>query len=306
MIQQNQPRFRQRVFGTTMPQVMTSPSPTLPDDIAETVRRALAEDVGGGDVTAALVPDGRIARAQVVTRDDAVLCGGAWFDEVFHQLDARARIVWKTPDGTAIRAGQVLCQIEAPARAILTGERTALNFLQTLSGVATRTHAYIDAVRDTKAIILDTRKTVPGLRLAQKYAVRCGGGQNHRLGLYDGILIKENHISAAGSVTAALSAAKAAAQPNVLLEIEVENLMQLREALAAGAKRILLDNFDLAGLRAVVDETRGRAQLEISGGVTLANVRALAETGVDFISVGDLTKNITAVDLSLRFEKTLR
>ena len=285
---------------------MTIPSPTLPDDIAETVRRALTEDVGNGDLTAALIPINQTAHAQVVTREDAILCGSPWFDEVFRQLDARVRAIWKAQDGEAIRAGQTLCQIEGPARAILTGERTALNFLQTLSGVATRTRSYVDAIRGTKAVVLDTRKTVPGLRLAQKYAVRCGGGRNHRLGLYDGILIKENHIAAAGSITAALNAAKTAAQPNVLLEIEVENFEQLRAALAAGAKRILLDNFDLAGLRAAVDETHGQAQLEISGGVTLANIRALAETGVDFISIGDLTKNITAVDLSLRFEKTLR
>lgn len=278
--------------------------PTLPValDVADTVRRALAEDVGKGDLTAQLIPETRVARGQVVTRQDAVLCGTAWFDEVFHQLDARTRIAWKTSDGAAIRAGQALCQTEGPARAILTGERSALNFLQTLSGVATRTRAYVDAVRGTNAVILDTRKTIPGLRLAQKYAVRCGGGQNHRLGLYDGILIKENHIAAAGSVTAALNAAGNAARPGVLLEIEVENLVQLREALAADAKRILLDNFDLAGLRTAVSETRGRAQLEISGDVTLANVRALAETGVDFISIGDLTKNITAVDLSLRLD----
>lgn len=281
---------------------MTSPSPTLPDDIAETVRRALAEDVGDGDLTASLIPGDHTVRAQVVTREDAVLCGCAWFDEVFHQLDTRVRVAWKASDGTAIRAGQALCQIEGRARAILTGERSALNFLQTLSGVATRTRAYVDAVRGTKATILDTRKTVPGLRLAQKYAVRCGGGQNHRLGLYDGILIKENHIAAAGSIAAALNAAKATVKPAVLLEIEVETLAQLREALAAGAKRILLDNFDLTGLRTAVRETRGRAQLEVSGGVTLTNVRALAETGVDFISIGDLTKNITAVDLSLRLD----
>lgn len=279
---------------------MTNSPPTLPDDIAQAVRRALAEDVGSGDLTAVLIPDGQRSRAQVVTRENAVLCGCAWFDEVFHQLDAHVRVTWKTSDSAAIRAGQTLCQIEGSARAILTGERSALNFLQTLSGVATRTRAYVDAVRGTNAIILDTRKTVPGLRLAQKYAVRCGAGQNHRLGLYDGILIKENHIAAAGSITAALNAARNAAKPGVLLEIEVENLEQLREALAAGAKRILLDNFDLAGLRTAVSETRGRAQLEVSGGVTLANVRALADTGVDFISVGDLTKNITAVDLSLR------
>lgn len=289
-----------------MSQTMTSLSPTLPDDIAETVRCALAEDVGGGDLTAVLIPDGQMAHARVVTREDAVLCGAAWFDEVFHQLDVRARIAWKTSDGDAIRAGQALCRIEGPARAILTGERTALNFLQMLSGVATRTHSYVDAIRGTHAVILDTRKTVPGLRMAQKYAVRCGGGQNHRLGLYDGILIKENHIAAAGSIVAAIGAAKASAAPGLLVEIEVENLQQLREALAAGARRILLDNFDLEGLRAAVRETGARAQLEVSGGVTLAHVRAIAETGVDFISVGDLTKNLTAVDLSLRFEKTSR
>ena len=277
-----------------------------PDDIAETVRRAIAEDVGNGDLTAALIPENQTARAQVVTREDAVLCGSAWFDEVFRQLDTRVRTTWKAPDGETIRAGQTLCQIEGPARAILTGERTALNFLQTLSGVATRTRSYVDAIRGTHAVILDTRKTVPGLRLAQKYAVRCGGGQNHRLGLYDGILIKENHIAAAGSVTAALKAAIAVAAPGLLVEVEVENLQQLQEALAVGASRILLDNFDLEGLRAAVMVTRKRAQLEVSGGVTLTNVRAIAETGVDFISAGDLTKNLTAVDLSLRFEKTLR
>ena len=281
-------------------------APILPPDIAETVRRALAEDMGNGDLTAALIPENQTARAQVVTREDAVLCGSAWFDEVFRQLDTRVRITWKTPDGETIRAGQTLCQIEGPARAILTGERTALNFLQTLSGVATRTRSYVDAIRGTHAVILDTRKTVPGLRLAQKYAVRCGGGRNHRLGLYDGILIKENHIAAAGSVTAALKAAMAVAAPGLLVEVEVENLQQLQEALAVGASRILLDNFDLEGLRAAVMVTRKRAQLEVSGGVTLTNVRAIAETGVDFISAGDLTKNLTAVDLSLRFEKTLR
>lgn len=285
---------------------MTSPSPTLPDGIADAVALALAEDVGTGDLTAQLIPETRIARGQVMTRQDAVLCGVAWFNEVFHQLDTMVRTAWKAADGETIRSGQVLCQIEGPAQAILAGERTGLNFLQMLSGVATRTRAYVDAVRGTKTVVLDTRKTIPGLRLAQKYAVRCGGGQNHRLGLYDGILIKENHIAAAGSIVAAIEAAKASAAPGLLVEIEVENLRQLREALAAGARRILLDNFDLAGLRAAVGETRGRAQLEVSGGVTLTNVRALAETGVDYISVGDLTKNLTAVDLSLRFEKTSR
>lgn len=281
-------------------------SPTIHTDIVETVRRALAEDVGTGDLTAGLIPDDRTARAQVVTREDAILCGCAWFDEVFRQLDTRVRTIWKAPDGEAIRAGRTLCQIEGPARAILTGERTALNFLQTLSGVATRTRSYVAAIRGTHAVILDTRKTVPGLRLAQKYAVRCGGGRNHRLGLYDGILIKENHIAAAGSIAAALKAAKDAAAPGLLVEIEVENLQQLREALAAGAGRVLLDNFELEVLRAAVQTAQRRAQIEVSGGITLANVRTIAETGVDFVSVGDLTKNITAVDLSLRFEKTLR
>lgn len=277
-------------------------TPKLPTDLAETVRHALAEDVGGGDLTAGLIPGNQTVRAQVVTREGAILCGVAWFDEVFRQLDAKVRTAWKASDSETIRSGQVLCQIEGPARAILTGERVALNFLQTLSGVATRTRAYVQAIRGTKATILDTRKTIPGLRQAQKYAVACGDGHNHRMGLYDGILIKENHIAAAGSITAALNAARDAARPGVLLEIEVENLTQLREALAAGARRILLDNFDLAGLRAAVAETRGRAQLEVSGGVTLANVQAVAETGVDFISIGDLTKNITAVDLSMRLD----
>lgn len=282
------------------------PTMQLPPDITETVRRALAEDIGTGDLTAGLIPDDRTARAHVITRQDAVLCGSAWFDEVFRQMDARVRVTWDAHDGDAVRAGQLLCRLEGPARGILSGERAALNFLQLLSGTATRTRQYVEAVRGTRATILDTRKTVPGLRRAQKYAVTCGGGHNHRLGLFDGILIKENHIAAAGSIAAALKAATAAAAPGLLVEIEVENLQQLQEALVAGAGRILLDNFDLEELRAALHEARGRAQLEVSGGVTLANVRAIAETGVDYISVGDLTKNVTAVDLSLRFEKTPR
>lgn len=280
-------------------------NPPIPsDDIADAVALALAEDVGAGDLTAQLIAETRTARGQVVTRQDAVLCGAGWFDEVFRQLDSKVRTVWVATDSETIRRGQVLCQIEGPARAILTGERTALNFLQTLSGVATRSRAYVEAIRGTKSTILDTRKTIPGLRQAQKYAVACGGGHNHRMGLYDGILIKENHIAAVGSITAALNAARGTARPGVLLEIEVENLAQLREALAAGATRILLDNFDLAGLRAAVAEARERAQLEVSGGVTLDNVRAVAETGVDFISIGDLTKNVAAVDLSMRLDTT--
>jgi len=278
---------------------MTGSPPMLPTDIDDDVRRALAEDVGGGDLTAALVPD-QMAQAELVTREDAVLCGTAWFDAVFRQLDARVVSDWLAQDGARIRAGAVLCRLHGPARTILTGERTALNFLQTLSGTATRTARYVEAVRGTHARILDTRKTIPGLRRAQKYAVTCGGGHNHRMGLYDAVLIKENHIAAAGGVAAALVAARRVAPTGVLIEIEVETLAQLDQALAAGATRILLDNFELDGLRAAVRATAGRAELEASGGMALTNVRAVAETGVDYISVGGLTKHVEAVDLSLR------
>jgi nicotinate-nucleotide pyrophosphorylase (carboxylating) len=276
---------------------------TLPDDIHETVRRALAEDVGPGDLTAALIPADTQAVAEVVTRAAAVLCGTAWFDEVFRQVDKHVSIAWNARDGEAIHAEQILCTLRGPARALLTGERTALNFLQLLSGTATQARKYVDAVRGTRAVILDTRKTIPGLRRAQKYAVTCGGGQNHRMGLYDAILIKENHIAAAGSIAAALRAAKDSAPSGVTVEIEVENLEQLREALNSGAKRILLDNFSVEELKEAVREASGRAKLEASGGVDLANVRAVAETGVDFISIGDITKNVEAVDLSLRFRR---
>ena len=275
----------------------------LPTDIDDEVRRALAEDVGSGDLTAALVPD-ESAHAELVTREDAVLCGTTWFDAVFRQLDARVVIDWLVQDGAHVRAGAVLCRLRGPARAILTGERTALNFLQTLSGTATRTARYVDAVRGTRARILDTRKTIPGLRQAQKYAVTCGGGYNHRMGLYDAVLIKENHIAAAGGVAAVLAAARLIAPADVLIEIEVETSAQLEQALAAGASRILLDNFDLDGLRAAVRATAGRAELEASGGMTLDSIRAVAKTGVDYISVGGLTKNVEAVDLSLRFRPT--
>jgi nicotinate-nucleotide pyrophosphorylase (carboxylating) len=275
-----------------------------PTEIAEEVRRALAEDVGAGDLSAALIPPETVARAEVVAREPAVLCGTAWFEEVFRQVDARVRVVWQARDGEAIGRGQVLCRLEGPARAILTGERTALNFLQLLSGTATRARRYVEAVAGTSAVILDTRKTLPGLRRAQKYAVSCGGAQNHRLGLYDGILLKENHIAAAGSLAAAVRAARAAAPPGLLVEVEVENLVELEAALEAGAERVLLDNFDLAALRAAVALTRERrghgVKLEASGGISLENVRAVAETGVDYISVGDLTKNVRAIDLSLR------
>jgi len=273
----------------------------LPDDVSETVRRALAEDMGPGDLTAALIPAEARAEAQVITRENAVLCGTAWFDKVFHQVDKRIRVVWLIKDGDAMRAGQALCSASGPARGLLTGERTALNFLQLLSGTAMRTRQYVDAVRGTKTIILDTRKTVPGLRRAQKYAVACGGGQNHRMGLYDAILIKENHIAAAGSITAALAVARNSALRDVSIEIEVENIGQLREALAANADRLLLDNFSVEELEAAVAETRGKAKLEASGGIDLSNIRAFAETGVDYISIGDMTKTVKAVDLSMRF-----
>lgn len=274
---------------------------TLPKDIEATVRRALAEDVGPGDLTAALIPENQTAQAQVLAREDAILCGGAWFEEVFHQLDAHVQIHWEALEGAAIRANQVLCRLDGPARALLTGERTALNFLQTLSGTATITRRYVEAVRGTKTVILDTRKTLPGLRTAQKYAVVCGGGQNHRRGLYDAVLIKENHIAAAGSVRAALEAAQACAPAGIPVEIEVENLEQLRAALAAQAARLLLDNFSISDLKQAVAETGGGARLEASGGIDLGNVRAVADTGVDYISIGSLTKHVQAIDLSLRF-----
>ncbi|MEK7304044.1 MAG: carboxylating nicotinate-nucleotide diphosphorylase, partial [Pseudomonadota bacterium] len=253
-----------------------------------------------GDLTAPRVPDA-LARAELVTREDAVLCGTAWVDEVFRQLDTRVRVAWLKHDGERVAAGSVIARLDGPARALLSGERFALNFLQTLSGTATLAARYIDALRGTRAKVLDTRKTIPGLRRAQKYAVTCGGGHNHRLGLYDAVLIKENHIAAAGSVTAALAQARAAVATDVPVEIEVDNLDQLREALSASATRILLDNFDLERLTAAVRETAGRATLEASGGITLDNIRAIAETGVDFISVGSLTKHLRAIDLSLRF-----
>ena len=276
-------------------------TPSLQDAIAANVRSALEEDVGTGDLTAQLIPAEAQAHARVITREDAVLCGTAWFDACFAALDATIRIAWQARDGERIQAGQTLCEISGPARALLTAERPALNFLQTLSGVATETRRHVDAVAGTRARIYDTRKTLPGLRLALKYAVKCGGGENQRIGLYDGILIKENHIAAAGGIAPALQAAAALAAGRVSVQIEVESLEQLSEALAAGATLILLDNFDLAGMRAAVQLSAGRAQLEASGGIALDGVRAIAETGVDRISVGGLTKNLRALDLSMRF-----
>ena len=275
----------------------------IPNNVTETVRRALTEDVGTGDLTAAFIPAGTQSEAHLVTREQAILCGTAWFDEVFRQVDKHVSIAWNARDGDAIHSQQILCTLRGPARALLTGERSALNFLQLLSGTATQARKYVEAVRGTRAAILDTRKTIPGLRHAQKYAVTCGGGQNHRLGLYDAILIKENHVAAAGSIVTALRAACATAPKDVTVEIEVENLTQLREALASGAGRILLDNFSVEELKAAVQETNGRAKLEASGGIDLSNIRGVAETGVDFISIGDITKNIEAVDLSLRLRR---
>jgi nicotinate-nucleotide pyrophosphorylase (carboxylating) len=278
-----------------------SPS-DLEQTIAENVRTALDEDLGRrGDLTAQLIPADLMAQARVITREDAVLAGCAWFEACFRALDPQACIRWYAKDGERVAANTPLCEITGLARALLTAERSGLNFLQTLSGVASETRRYVDAIAGTKARIYDTRKTLPGLRLALKYAVRCGGGENHRIGLYDGILIKENHIAAAGGIRPALAAAFRLAPADVFVQIEVESLAQLEEALAAGVKLVLLDNFDLAGMRAAAELTAGRAQLEASGGIGLDNVRAIAETGVDRISIGGLTKHVRAVDLSLRF-----
>ena len=274
----------------------------LPTDIKEIVRQALAEDIGTGDLTAGLIAATTKANAHVITRDNAILCGTAWFDEVFRQLDSAITIEWHANDSDSIQFGQTICQVRGPARSALSGERMALNFLQLLSGTATQTRRYVDAVNGTQAKILDTRKTLPTLRNAQKYAVTCGGGYNHRMGLYDGILIKENHILAAGSITQAVQQAKATAPPGIMIEVEVEDLAEIKEALAVGSERLLLDNFDLETLRIAVVETRGRAKVEASGGITLENIRAVAETGVDYISIGALTKDVIAVDYSMRFD----
>ncbi|MBK4734912.1 carboxylating nicotinate-nucleotide diphosphorylase [Noviherbaspirillum pedocola] len=263
------------------------------------IRAALLEDIGSGDLTGRLVPEKAMAKARVIVREDAVLCGAPWFEAVMHQVDARICISWKHAEGEKMAAGSEVCAIEGPARAILTAERSALNFLQLLSGVATSTRRHVEVIAGTKAVVLDTRKTLPGLRLAQKYAVRVGGGGNQRLALYDGILIKENHIAAAGGVAAALQAA-AAMKVNAPVQIEVEDMNELQQALAAGATSILLDNFDLQGMRDAVALTAGRALLEASGGVNLETLRGIAETGVDRISVGALTKDVQATDYSLR------
>lgn len=266
----------------------------------ENVRRALAEDLGTGDCTAALISHDTLLHTRVICRDNAVLSGQPWFDETFRQLGSNVAITWRVNDGDSMVRGEEVCRLDGPAREVLSGERTALNFLQTLSATATAARCYTDAVAGTGTVILDTRKTIPGLRLAQKYAVRCGGASNHRTGLYDAILIKENHISAAGSITGAVSEALRL-YPDLLLEVEVESLEQLKEAQQAGAQRVLLDNFSLSDLKKAAELYQGRIDLEASGGIDLDTVRAIAETGVDFISTGDITKNVAAVDFSMRF-----
>jgi nicotinate-nucleotide pyrophosphorylase (carboxylating) len=275
-------------------------SPELPTDIVEVVRRALAEDLGAGDLTAMVIPEGAWLRARVISREAAVICGTAWFEAVFRELDADAEIAWQAGDGDSVASNEVLCELRGLARALLTGERTALNFLQVLSGTATHARRYADQVADLPVKILDTRKTLPGLRSAQKYAVACGGCHNHRRGLYDGVLIKENHLHVLGSVQTAVHAARARF-PDLLVEVEVENLGQLTQALESGAHIVLLDNFSLDELREAVRVSAGRAKLEASGGITLTNLRDYALTGVDYISIGALTKDIRAIDLSLRF-----
>ncbi|MEN8213868.1 MAG: carboxylating nicotinate-nucleotide diphosphorylase [Pseudomonadota bacterium] len=279
-----------------------SDQPPLPpaEEIRRQVATAIAEDVGNGDLTAALLPGELLAEAQVIAREAGVICGISWVDEVFRQIDADVSIRWHVADGDSVDEDQQLCHLSGRARSLLTAERAALNFLQSLSGTATAASTYVQAVAGTGVRILDTRKTIPGLRLAQKYAVRCGGGHNHRSGLYDAILIKENHISAAGSIAAVLQQAQRSF-PDVETEIEVESLQEFQQALDAGAIRVLLDNFSLAELQQAVAINNGRARLEVSGGVTIEGVKALAETGVDDISVGALTKHLQAFDLSMLF-----
>ena len=274
----------------------------LPENISSHVMLALQEDIGSGDVTADLIPVENESKANVVCRDDATLAGTPWFNDVFHQIDPELEITWNHQDGERVEANEILCTLSGNSRSILSGERVALNFLQTLSATATQTQQFVAKVKGTNARILDTRKTLPNLRDAQKYAVLCGGGKNHRIGLYDMILIKENHIMAAGSITAAVEQAKQL-HPEIRVEVETENLEEFREATAAGADVIMLDNFDLKTMKEAVQENDGRISLEASGGVNLETVRGIAETGVDFISVGQITKDIAAVDLSMRFEK---
>nr|WP_272891841.1 carboxylating nicotinate-nucleotide diphosphorylase [Stutzerimonas stutzeri] len=271
-------------------------------EIETNVRKALAEDVGSGDITAQLIPAERLAHAAVITRESAVISGTAWVDAVFRQLDSRVSVHWQVGDGEQVEADRVLFHLEGPARSLLSGERAALNFLQTLSGVATRCRQYADLVEGTGVRLLDTRKTIPGLRLAQKYAVTCGGCHNHRIGLYDAFLIKENHIAACGGIAEAVEAAHHIA-PGKPVEVEVENLDELEQALAAGADVVMLDELSLEDMRTAVAVTAGRAKLEASGGISDDTLRAIAETGVDYISIGALTKHVRAIDLSMRLKQ---
>jgi nicotinate-nucleotide pyrophosphorylase (carboxylating) len=269
----------------------------LPADISSAVRRALSEDIGTGDLSAELLPPNQISSAEVLCREPAVLCGVAWFNEVFRQIDAAVKVMWLFQDGAPLSPGAIICNLDGRTRALLTGERSALNFLQLLSGTATATRACVQLLAGTPAILLDTRKTLPGLRSAQKYAVVCGGGANHRMGLYDAVLIKENHIHAAGGVAQAVRLALALQRQ---VQVEVETLEQLEEAIGAGAQRVLLDNFPLSRLKQAVDLAHGRVKLEASGGIGRHNLRAVAETGVDYISMGSLTKDVNSVDFSMR------
>ncbi len=271
----------------------------LAAEIEANVRTALKEDIGSGDITAQLIPEDRQARATVITREAAIISGTAWVNEVFRQLDPRVKVEWQVQDGQRAKANQALFHLEGPARALLSGERSALNFLQCLSAVATHVGHYVELVKDTRVKLLDTRKTLPGLRLAQKYAVTCGGGHNHRIGLYDAFLIKENHIAASGGIAKAIDAAHRIA-PGKPVEVEVESLDELRQALDAGADIIMLDELSLDDMRTAVTLTAGRAKLEASGGVNETTLRTIAETGVDYISIGTLTKDVKAIDLSMR------
>jgi nicotinate-nucleotide pyrophosphorylase (carboxylating) len=281
-----------------------SGSVPIPQDLPQQVAAALAEDIGSGDLTAALIPADRIGRATLITREDAVVCGIPYVEAVFRQIDSHVRIHWQVAEGDAMRQNQMLFTVEGPARALLTGERCALNFLQLLSGTATAAHSYAVLLAGTHCRLLDTRKTIPGLRTAQKYAVRVGGGQNHRMGLFDAILIKENHIAAAGSIALAVSEARRIGG-SVPVEVEVENLSELQQAVESAADIAMLDDFSLPGMREAVALNAGAARplkLEASGGITPATIREIAETGVDFVSVGSITKHVRAVDLSMRFE----
>jgi nicotinate-nucleotide pyrophosphorylase (carboxylating) len=277
-------------------------NPIRAEEIRAQVALALVEDIGAGDLTAGLIPEQTRSEARVISREQAVICGIEWFDQVFTQLDASIRIKWQVKDGERVEPNQLLCTLSGPSRPLLSGERTALNFLQTLSGTATLARRYAEAVTGTGVKVLDTRKTIPGLRRAQKYAVSCGGGTNHRIGLYDGILIKENHIAAAGSIAAAVTQARATAPSDILVEVEIEDLAQAEQALAAGADILLLDNMSPELLRQVVAINHGQAKLEASGGITLENIHNIAQTGVNYISVGAITKQLRAIDLSMRFD----